>query len=95
MQFSTVKGDVEAAHRFQCFSTVFQIPDTAVIIGHQFKILCGNFQVIPLLWLQKHRVHNVVGVVGNSRSGAPVKASMSDSASCNQGGTVEYFVSHP
>jgi hypothetical protein len=33
--------------------------------------------------------------VGNSRSGAPVKASMSDSASCNQGGTVEYFVSHP
>ena len=23
-------------------------------------------------------------------SGAPVKASMSDSASCNQGGTVEY-----
>ena len=32
---------------------------------------------------------------GNSRTGAPVKASMSDSASCNQGGTVEYFVSHP
>ena len=31
----------------------------------------------------------------NARTGAPVKAPMSDSASCNQGGTVEYFVSHP
>ena len=31
----------------------------------------------------------------NALPGAPVKASMSDSASCNQGGTVEYFVSHP
>jgi len=28
--------------------------------------------------------------VGNSRPGTPVNASMSDSASCNQGGTVEY-----
>ena len=28
--------------------------------------------------------------VGNGRSGAPVNASMSGSASCNQGGTVEY-----
>ena len=33
--------------------------------------------------------------VGNGPPGTPVKASMSDSASCNQGGTVEYFVSHP
>jgi len=32
---------------------------------------------------------------GNALPGAPVKASMSGSASCNQGGTVEYFVSHP
>ena len=33
--------------------------------------------------------------VGNGRTGAPVKASMSDGLSRNQGGTVEYFVSHP
>ena len=33
--------------------------------------------------------------VGNDRSGTPVTESMSDSVSCNQGGTVEYFVSHP
>ena len=33
--------------------------------------------------------------VGNGRSGAPVKASMSGFARSNQGGTVEYFVSHP
>ncbi len=33
--------------------------------------------------------------VGNSRSGAPVIASMSDSASCNQGGTVEYICIPP
>ena len=31
----------------------------------------------------------------NALPGAPVKASMSDGASRNQGGTVEYFVSHP
>ena len=31
----------------------------------------------------------------NATPGAPVKASMSDGASRNQGGTVEYFVSHP
>ena len=31
----------------------------------------------------------------NARTGAPVKASMSDGESRNQGGTVEYFVSHP
>ena len=32
---------------------------------------------------------------GNAVPGAPVKASMSGRAICNQGGTVEYFVSHP
>ena len=33
---------------------------------------------------------------GNGLPGAPVKASMSDGVFCrNQGGTVEYFVSHP
>ena len=31
----------------------------------------------------------------NAPTGAPVKASMSGRAICNQGGTVEYFVSHP
>ena len=31
----------------------------------------------------------------NVLSGAPVKASMSDGNCRNQGGTVEYFVSHP
>ena len=31
----------------------------------------------------------------NARTGAPVKASMSDGYGRNQGGTVEYFVSHP
>ena len=33
--------------------------------------------------------------VGNGLPGAPVKASMSDGLRRNQGGTVEYFVSHP
>ena len=33
--------------------------------------------------------------VGNGRTGAPVIVPMSDGASRNQGGTVEYFVSHP
>ena len=34
--------------------------------------------------------------VGNSRPGTPVIVSMSGTAlRCNQGGTVEYFVSHP
>jgi len=33
--------------------------------------------------------------VGNGRTGAPVNASMSDGPGRNQGGTVEYFVSHP
>ncbi len=33
--------------------------------------------------------------VGNGPTGAPVIASMSDGESRNQGGTVEYFVSHP
>ena len=34
--------------------------------------------------------------VGNGRTGAPVKASMSGGFfNRNQGGTVEYFVSHP
>ena len=32
---------------------------------------------------------------GNTGTGAPVKASMSDGFGRNQGGTVEYFVSHP
>ena len=32
---------------------------------------------------------------GNIGTGAPVKASMSDGWCRNQGGTVEYFVSHP
>ena len=32
---------------------------------------------------------------GNTGTGTPVKASMSDGESRNQGGTVEYFVSHP
>ena len=33
---------------------------------------------------------------GNAMPETPVIASMSDSVSCNQGGTVEYkFVSHP
>ena len=32
---------------------------------------------------------------GNSRSGTPVTASMSDSESCNQGGTVEYICIPP
>ena len=49
------------------------------------------------------RVMNFFGCVpllsrmcGNAIPGAPVNASMSDSVSCNQGGTVEYtFVSHP
>ena len=31
----------------------------------------------------------------NSPPGAPVIASMSDGSGRNQGGTVEYFVSHP
>ena len=31
----------------------------------------------------------------NALPGAPVKASMSDGYGRNQGGTVEYFVSHP
>ena len=31
----------------------------------------------------------------NAPPGAPVKASMSGFARSNQGGTVEYFVSHP
>ena len=34
-------------------------------------------------------------VRGNATPGAPVKASMSGFARSNQGGTVEYFVSHP
>ena len=42
-------------------------------------------QAIPLL----SRVR------GNATPGAPVKASMSDGICRNQGGTVEYFVSHP
>ena len=33
--------------------------------------------------------------VGNGLPGAPVKAPMSDGICRNQGGTVEYFVSHP
>ena len=33
--------------------------------------------------------------VGNGCSGAPVTASMSDGFCRNQGGTVDYFVSHP
>ena len=33
--------------------------------------------------------------IGNGLPGAPVKASMSDGCGRNQGGTVEYFVSHP
>ena len=33
--------------------------------------------------------------IGNGLPGAPVKAPMSDGDSRNQGGTVEYFVSHP
>ena len=33
--------------------------------------------------------------IGNGLPGAPVKASMSDGYGRNQGGTVEYFVSHP
>ena len=32
---------------------------------------------------------------GNARMGAPIIAPMSDGCSRNQGGTVEYFVSHP
>ena len=32
---------------------------------------------------------------GNGLPGAPVIASMSDGTCRNQGGTVEYFVSHP
>ena len=32
---------------------------------------------------------------GNGLPGTPVKASMSDGLCRNQGGTVEYFVSHP
>ena len=32
---------------------------------------------------------------GNAIPGAPVNASMSDGPGRNQGGTVEYFVSHP
>ena len=32
---------------------------------------------------------------GNGRPGAPVTVPMSGSFRCNQGGTVEYFVSHP
>ena len=32
---------------------------------------------------------------GNAGTGAPVTASMSDGCGRNQGGTVEYFVSHP
>ena len=31
----------------------------------------------------------------NARMGAPITASMSDGVCRNQGGTVEYFVSHP
>ena len=31
----------------------------------------------------------------NAMPGSPVSASMSGSLVCNQGGTVEYFVSHP
>ena len=31
----------------------------------------------------------------NARMGAPIIASMSGREICNQGGTVEYFVSHP
>ena len=34
-------------------------------------------------------------MVGNGHPGAPVIASMSDGYGRNQGGTVEYFVSHP
>ena len=33
--------------------------------------------------------------IGNGLPGAPVKAPMSDGICRNQGGTVEYFVSHP
>ena len=33
--------------------------------------------------------------VGNGRTGAPVIVPMSDGLCRNQGGTVEYFVSHP
>ena len=33
--------------------------------------------------------------VGNGRTGAPVTVPMSDGLCRNQGGTVEYFVSHP
>ena len=32
---------------------------------------------------------------GNTGMGAPIKAPMSDGYGRNQGGTVEYFVSHP
>ena len=34
-------------------------------------------------------------LTGNGQTGAPVKAPMSDGECRNQGGTVEYFVSHP
>ena len=33
--------------------------------------------------------------IGNGLPGAPVIVPMSDGESRNQGGTVEYFVSHP
>ena len=33
--------------------------------------------------------------IGNGLPGAPVRAPMSDGYGRNQGGTVEYFVSHP
>ena len=34
-------------------------------------------------------------LTGNGQTGAPVTVPMSDGLCRNQGGTVEYFVSHP